>query len=365
MRQKSRVSELAERAEVSVATVSRIVSGRSRVSRETSDRVRKAALELGIDLRENSKSRTIAFVLGNREVLHSFHSRILSGAEDQCQSHGWDLLFLSFRYSANIPSKDLHLPPVMRRRDVAGAVILAGTNSENLLLALKRQGTPFSILGNNIIGQYEPERYDIVYGDDTQGAYEMTRYLLLLNHKNISFVGNLSLPWYARCEAGYSRAMKEAGHPPNISAVDSTNDEEVGYLGTKAILARREVVTAIFAGTDPAAQGAYKALSDSGLRIPQDVSLVGCNDTCGVFLHPPLTTINEYPQQLGRQLVELALNRTFEPDRPAQQVTVPTQLLKRESCLQLAPPLDWKREPLDSLRSRFPESFPGPGTDTR
>ncbi|MGH9469954.1 MAG: LacI family DNA-binding transcriptional regulator, partial [Terriglobia bacterium] len=152
-------------------------------------------------------------------------------------------------------------------------------------------------------------------------------------HQEICFVGNLRLPWYARCHAGYERAMNEAGIEARVCSVESMDEQETGYLATKTVLARETKISAIFAGTDPTARGVYKAARDLRLKIPQDLSVVSCNNTYGAWLHPPLTSIREYPEQLGKRMVELALSRIAQPDRPAQQITVPTELIKRESCL--------------------------------
>ena len=165
----------------------------------------------------------------------------------------------------------------------------------------------------------------------------MTRYLIGLGHRHIWFVGNIGLPWFARCFAGYKRAMEEAGLAPRHSTVDSENEAEIGYLGTKSLLARGEPVTAIFAGNDQTAHGVCKGLRDSGLNIPDDVSVVGCDDTVGSWLYPTLTTIREFPEQLGKQMVELLLNRIANPGLEPQQVTVPTELIKRDSCRQIQP----------------------------
>lgn len=325
--------DIAEAVGVSLATVSRVVNGSGRVNLEIQKKVREAALRLEIDFDSKNKNRTIAFVLGNRDMLHPFHARILVGAEDYCRARGWDLLFLTFKYAPNTPWRDLHLPGLMRRRDVARAIILAGTNSENLLEALTHRGTPFAVLGNNIVGPYLQGAYDTVYSDDLQGGYEMTRYLLSVNHRDICFVGNTQLPWYSRCYAGYARAMEDAHLTPRLASVESMDEQETGYLATKSILGRGVKISAIFAGTDPTARGVYKAASDLRLNIPLELSVVSCNNTYGAWLHPPLTSIREYPEQLGKRLVELVLGRITQPDRPAQQITVPTELVKRESCL--------------------------------
>ncbi len=327
--------EIAELAQVSVASVSRVLNGNSRVDPTIRKVVLNAATKLDVDLSQRNKAKALAFLLSNRVMLHPFHSRVLSGAEAYCAAHGWDIVFLSFNYSPNSPSEELHLPKVVQRRDVIRAVILAGTNSTNLTDLLDHKGIPYVALGNNILGQSEGSRNDLIFSDDMQGGQDMTKYLISLGHRDIWFVGNVRLPWFARCFEGYSRAMEDENLEVRYSSTDSEDDTEVGYLGTKSLLARGEPVTAIFAGNDSTAHGVYRALRDSGLKIPDDVSVVGCDDTIGAWLYPGLTTLREFPEQLGKQMVELVLNRIARPGLEPQRITIPTELIKRESCRQI------------------------------
>src|SRR6185437_13530777 len=112
-------------------------------------------------------------------------------------------------------------------------------------------------------------------------------------------------------------------------------DAEIGYLGTRSLLSRGVPVTAIFAGNDATARGVYKALRDSGLRIPDDISVAGCDDTVSSLMYPTLTTIREFPEQLGKQMVEMILNRIAKPSQEPQTITIPTELIKRDSCRAL------------------------------
>lgn len=131
--------------------------------------------------------------------------------------------------------------------------------------------------------------------------------------------------------------MEEAGLDACLSEVNSDDDEEMGYVATKLLLQRSDPVTAIFAGDDAAARGAYKAVKDSGLSIPEDISIIGFNDTAEASaLHPPLTSVRVFPEQIGKQLAELLLRRISRPDLPSQLTTLPTQLVRRESCISLS-----------------------------
>ena len=328
--------DVAEAAHVSLATVSRVANGTGAVSLEVQERVKKAAQRLGVDLIRSNRPKIVAFVLSNRDMLHPFHSRVLVGAQNHCAARGWDMLFLSFRYSSSPPWNALHLPLILRRRDIVRAAILAGTNSQNLLVSLTRTGLPFAVYGNNIIGEWQPENHDVVWSDDIEGSYQITRYLQSIGHKDIWYVGNCQLPWFARCYSGYRRAMEEAGLPSRLGGQHSEQASEIGYLATKSILARHEPVSAICAGTDPTALGVYKALKEYGIRIPDDISVVGQNETEVTGLHPPLTTVREFPEQVGSYMAEMALNRIAQPDLMPQHVTIPTELVKRESCRPLS-----------------------------
>jgi DNA-binding LacI/PurR family transcriptional regulator len=291
-----------------------------------------AVSELDIDLSERSKTKALAFLLSNRPMQHAFHSNILLGAEAHCASRGWELIFQSSNYPLQASGRELQLPTIAKRHGIVQGVILAGTNSPDLLKLLKSKGTSFVVLGNNIVGDTNLSGYDVVFSDDIQGGLDATRYLLGLGHRHICFVGNLRLPWFARCHEGYRRGMEEAGLTPRSSSVDSEDETEIGYLGTKLLLAKEKPVTAIFAGNDPTAHGVYRGIRDSGLEIPDDISVVGCDDTVGSWLYPALTTIREFPEQLGKQMVELLVNRIGNPSQQHQRVTVPTELIKRDSC---------------------------------
>lgn len=332
-KEKVGLREIASAAGVSVATASRVLSGNNRVAPEIQKTVWEEAKKLGIDPAQRNKTKSLAFLLCNRAMLHAFHSRILSGAEAHCAAHGWEMVFLSFKYSPLVPWTELHVPKVLQRHDVIRAVILAGTNSTNLLELLVNKGIPFVVLGNNVIGDQQVlDRSDVVFADDIQGGHDATMYLIGLGHRHIWFVGNTRLPWFARCFEGYRCAMNEAGLVARESSTDSEDETESGYLGTKSLLVQDGSVTAILAGNDPTAHGVYKALRDKGLRIPEDISVAGCDDTVGAWLYPALSTTREFPEQLGKQLVELILNRIAMPDQGPQRVTVPTELIKRDSC---------------------------------
>jgi DNA-binding LacI/PurR family transcriptional regulator len=326
------LKDIASAANVSVATVSRVLNGSSRVDPAMRKLVLETAARLKIEPSQRTRPGSLVFIVSNRSSLPPFHARILVGAEAYCASHGWDLFYVSFNASPNITAKELHLPKILHRRDVVRGVILAGNTSPNLLELLGQKDINYVVLGNNILGETPELNNDVVFSGETESGEEMTRYLISLGHEHIWFVGNTRLPWFARYYDGYRRCMDEAGLSARLSSIDSRDDLEIGYLGTKYLLSTSEPVTAIFAGNDSTACGVYKSLYEQGLSIPKDISVAGCNDTVGGLLHPGLTTIREFPEQVGRHMAELLLERIANPDLEPRRLTMPTEFIKRDSC---------------------------------
>src|SRR5208337_1674825 len=332
-RSKVRIQDVARAAGLSNATVSRVLNGSERVRPGLHERVIKTAIKLGFDLNRRNDSRIVAFLLSNRAVLHPFHSAVLVGAEAHCAANDYGVLFLPMQYSPKFSWKELHIPRLLQSRRVVRGVIAAGTNSQNLLDALKDRHLPIVCLGNNIVGDWHSDKYSAVFFDDVGGAQEATSYLQSLGHRDIWYIGNCQRTWFARRCEGYRRAMEEAGLAPLIRDLNIDNAEDLGYLATKSILSEGRALTAIVAGDDTTARGAYRALTDHGLKIPADVSVIGVNDTIEASaLIPPLTSVRVFTDQLGKQMAELLLNQISRLDVKPQSVTLPTRLIRRESC---------------------------------
>jgi LacI family transcriptional regulator len=192
------------------------------------------------------------------------------------------------------------------------------------------------------MGPWTPEVYDVVWTDDARGAFEAVQYLQGLEHRAIWFLRNsprvnpAGLSIHAPSERiyeGYRQAMEIAGLEPQCIENDSTDERDTGYLAVKSFLTNGGKVTAFLAASDIIAQGAYDALRDCGLKVPDDISIVGLGDRPeAAALTPPLTTIRAYADQVGRRLVEFVFKRISHPDLPPQSIVLPTRLVVRSSC---------------------------------
>src|SRR5262249_6885853 len=150
---------LAQLAGVSPSTVSRVLNGTARVNPEIQARVRNAAAEAGFKFDPATRTKVIAFLLANRDLLHPFHSRVLVGAEAFCSANNYSMLFLPFHYRPDVPWEDLHLPKILQRRDQISGFVVAGTNSQNLFDLLVNRQIPFAVLGNNVLGEWKSDDY--------------------------------------------------------------------------------------------------------------------------------------------------------------------------------------------------------------
>ena len=333
------IRDVAERARVSVGTVSRVLNGRPDVKAELRTRVDRAMRELGY--RPNARAQSFArnssavlsFVLSNRDLLHPFHSRILQGTSAYCEEAGFFVLYSRWNYSADTAPEKLQLPSVLKAHGIADCLILAGTNYPNLLAALDEMGTQYVLLANNFVSSRKKPPVAQVRFDDTRGAFEAARYLISLGHKDIWYVGDISQPWYNNRYQGYLLAMSEAGLQPRGSLTGlSDNRFANGAQCTELILKQGQPVSAIFAGTDDVAYGALEALNRHGLRVPADVSLIGFDDQRNPYQPLELTTIRVEAEEIGRQLARMAISKIREKGKVLPEVIVPTLLIKRGTC---------------------------------
>lgn len=338
--------DVARLAGVSSATVSRVVNRSARVSLAIEKRVRAAGEKLGVNLERRNGNRLIAFLLGNRSLLHPFHSQVLVASEAYCAERDYSLLFFPLHYPSNVAWEQLHVPRILQRGDIVDGFIVSGVNSENLLELLAHVGLPFAVFGDTVQGDWKANLYDVVWIDDITGAYETTHYLHSLGHTHIWYIANTRLTWFARRHAGYCRAMEELGLKPLVSSFDSVNEQEVGFLATRHILRLGEPVQAIFCGSDATCHGVYAALRDSNLRVAEDISVAGFNDTPeATVLHPPVTSVRVFPEHVGRLLAELVMNRISDPRLARQDRMIPTQVIKRESCRPALAGVETRRPP--------------------
>ena len=331
------IKEVAKRANVAIGTVSRVMNDRPGVNAELRVRVEEAIREL--NYRPNARARSfvqnsspiISFVQSNRKLLYAFHSDVLQSVEESCAEEGYFVLFTRYNYSPETKSSELLLPKVLQSHGVADCLILAGMNYENFVEAVETLGVPCVLLKNTFTSKNPRPPFDQVGWDDFGGSYEATRYLIELGHRDIWYIGDASLAWYRARFEGYQQAMRDRQLEPRAQTVGlSDNLYANGYACMDMILDQRHPVTAVFAGYDDVAYGAWDALTKHGLQVPRDVSIVGYHDEDQAqFKVPPLTTVRVDKVAVGRQLARMAIEKLRSPGKRVPEVTLPVALIRR------------------------------------
>jgi LacI family transcriptional regulator len=168
-----------------------------------------------------------------------------------------------------------------------------------------------------------------------QGAYDATRYLIRLGHRRIGFItGALELGCAVDRLAGYQAALTDHDLPSDPTLI-TTGDfhRPQGFAGAQALLNRPDRPTAILASNDEMAFGAMEAARVHGLRIPDDISVVGFDDIPQAsVVHPPLTTVRQPLEEMGRMATQMLLRLIAEPQLQVGRVALPTELVERQSC---------------------------------
>jgi LacI family transcriptional regulator len=336
------IRDVARRAGVAVGTVSRVMNNQPDVNPELRERVQRALKEL--NYRPNARAQifarnsspVVSFILSNRDFLHPFHSRVLQGVEEYCEESGFFVIYTRFRYSPTVAPAELQLPTVLQSHGIADCVILAGANFENFTKSLDKRGLHYVLMVNNFVSKEKREPFDQVRFDDFSGAMEATRYLISLGHRDIWFIGETSLPWYRNRHEGYCKAMKDARLEPLAQTMGLSDDRFVnGMSSIQMILEQDRRVTAVLAGNDEIAHGAWESLQKAGLDVPRDVSLIGFDDQHGMARLQSLTSVRVEATEVGRQLAKMAIAKIKSKGRRAPEVLLSTTLVKRDTCRPL------------------------------
>ena len=324
------ILDVARESGVSYATVSRVLSGFAFVKEATRTRVLEAADRLGYVA--NVQARTLAG--GRSQVIgvlvpgldNSYIGEIMRGVDDELARVNYNLmLYTTHRH----PGQERSSVNTIANGLTEGLILVVPLIPTAYLAELRSRSFP-----HVLIDQGEPTgTSSVVDSMSWQGAYDATRYLIELGHQRIGFIGGL-IEVNSAVERlnGYKAALADS-HLPYDPTLVTEGDfwEASGRVCAQKLLVAQP--TAIFAANDLMALGAMDALRTIGLRIPDDISLVGFDDIPQVSItHPKLTTIRQPLEQMGRVAVKLLLEQIENPETPAQRVTLETQLIVRNSC---------------------------------
>ncbi|MBN2424740.1 MAG: LacI family DNA-binding transcriptional regulator [Calditrichaceae bacterium] len=329
------INELAKIANVSKSTVSKALNDKPDIGAETKKRILDIVQQYDFSPHPFGKGLKNKFtenvgVVFCRDMhpisANPFYSRVLEGVEAEIAFNNRNLMlqFVTEEQTKGIPK-------MLRERQVDG-LILIGSMTREYIQLIQSKDIPIVLVDP----KFEIDSCSQVVMDNEHGAFTATQYLINMGHKEIGFIsGDMARLSFKQRFTGFLKAMKYHNLPVNEDYI-SVGGMEKGYEHVLGLLKRKNKPTAIFSSNDINAQYGYKAVHDLGLKVPDDLSIVGFDDIeLSHMVSPQLTTIRAYKEELGsiavRNLLKLVENRD---QRPITSV-IPVRLIERESVRKI------------------------------
>jgi LacI family transcriptional regulator len=314
--------------------VSHVINGTRYVSDELRARVLAAIDELNYQPSNVARSlrrqetHTIGMVIPDN--CNPFFAEVARGIEDASFEQGYNVILCN---SEGNMQKELSYLGLLIAKRVDGIVLVptGATQAQAIMDTLASQETTIVIVDREIPGL----EVDVLTSDSRQGGYQATRYLLELGHRRIACIAGPSpmTPSAGRV-AGYRMALAEAGVSVDEQLILSGDfQSQSGHTLMQTLLKLAERPTAVFASNDMMAIGAICAIHQAGLRVPEDISVVGFDDIAlASFSWPPLTTVAQAKQKMGALAYQMLQRRMQDRDSPPQRELLETELVIRSSC---------------------------------
>jgi LacI family transcriptional regulator len=329
------IREVAEKARVSPTTVSHVVNNTRFVSEDVRKRVVVAMREL--NYRPNALARslrrgethTLGLILP--DSANPFFAEIGHAIEGAAFALGYSVILCN---TENDDNKERLYTEVLENKQVDGMIFVAAGENHESISAICKNGLPLVMVDRDM-GSLE---LDTVTTDNHHGGMIATQHLLSLGHQIIGCITGLSnITPSADRVTGYRTALQQAGLPVEESLlVRGDFHAPSGYSAAIQILQRTSRPTAIFVCNDMMAIGALRAAGQLGLRVPEDVAIVGFDDIeLASYTTPPLTTVAQPKQEIGQLAVKLVFERMGSPSLPPRHNVLSTQLVIRESSTRI------------------------------
>lgn len=328
------IQDLAHCLNLAPSTVSKALNDYPHISSETKQRVLEAVRELDYypsaaarDLRRRKTNR-IGFSYGYTTTdIGELASRLINGAVAAAEKADFNVML--YPVTENQLEK---LTRICKTREVDGLLLLGGSQVAESIDLLQAEQIPFIVL----VLQFEELDVPFVTADYRGATIEATHHLIELGHKRIAYVGQAALgKHHSDRIASYEHALKEANLTIDETLVMSAGTEPgAGYQVMRTLLELANPPTAVLVIHDPLAIECLQAVKDAGLRVPDDVAIIGSDDLReSRSTAPPLTTIHPPFAEIGRQAMESLLLQLSDASLPSTRLMLPAQLVIRQSTI--------------------------------
>jgi DNA-binding LacI/PurR family transcriptional regulator len=328
------LKDVARAAGVSAATVSRVLAGSALVSEETRARVQQAVSALGY--KPNRVAQRLRSTTGHASLIglivpdiqNPFFAEMVRGVERVAERQGY-MVFIG--NSDEDAVRERRLLDLMRAESVAGIILPASSDIAQAVTELAAGGLPIVCVDRRV----PRVALDTVIADNVHGARMAVDHLLRIGHRRVGYVGGRpELSTSRERLQGYQQALEEHGVPFDASLVREGDSRQAGGRQMTADLLRLpQPPTALLVGNNLMTLGALETIHLMGLRIPDDVAIVGYDDIpWALAFHPPLTAVRQPADEIGQRAAELLLQRIDNPKRSTSIVMLQPELVVRQSC---------------------------------
>lgn len=331
---KPTIYDIAKLAGVSTATVSKVFNQTGRISVKTKERIMEISNQLNYQpsmvasALTGKKTYTIGLLIP--DLVNPFFAELSRNIEDRAHELGFNLVICN---TDNERNKEIKYIQLLRQKSVDGIVVATGVSNDELLKELINQKVPIALVARDM----SMLALSAVLVDDFAGGYNAASYLVQLGHKRIATIAeNLNVTSSKDRVRGYRHALTEAGLPYDEKLVQISDfSVEGGKRTAGKLLDQTERPTAIFACNDLLAIGAFQAAKERGIGIPDQLSIVGFDNTIlATITDPPLTTIAQPIQAMGQQVIDLITQEINNDKTVKQRVVLLPELIVRGSACQ-------------------------------
>ncbi len=329
------IKDIARIAGVSHSTVSRALRGSSLIPASTAERIQQIAREVGYSASSVARSlvsgRTLTIGVVVTSIADPFNGEVVAGLEEVANDRGYSVILAT---SQALPDRELSVVQSFQSRRVDGIVVASSRIGSHYAQLLAELRIPVVLLNNQ-----HPERFNYsVSIDNATGTCEATGHLLQLGHRRIAYLGDkLGLHSDAERKAGFLQAMSQAGIevPPEYLLLGDGKSEGAAEAFRVFLEGSFEPPTAVVCYNDMSAVGVLEIARNKGIRLPEELSIVGFDDIqLAAFLSPALTTVRQPKRELGMRSMQLLL-KMLAGEPAAKSVVLPGKLIVRDST---APP---------------------------
>ena len=326
------IKRVADRAGVSIATVSRVSADPESVSDKLRLRVQEAARALNYRpsraarMLRGGSSQAVGVVIPDLE--NPFFTAVVRGIDLVLQAAGYTLLLANSDEDA---ARERNILEALRAEGVVGIIFVPINSARDAYREVLAPPLYTVVVDRSPVNL----RPDIVTVDNVEGTRIGVAHLLQLGHHEVALLGGPSRHSTAtERRQGYELALRAAGRPIRQDLIYNGDFREGGgYAGMNALLALRRRPSAVFVANNLMSLGAFRALHEAGVRIPEEVAFVGFDDMpWATSLNPPLTAVSQPSQEIGSSAADLLLDRIARPDRAIRHLILETKLVVRASC---------------------------------